>query len=84
MVACPILRGMGTSAFTNDVWATIIGPRYRDDKTITGGELAQALGIPEGTLVSQMRRRGFRRNVSATVVPPAATVDLGRPRWPTG
>lgn len=62
---------MGKSEFSNDMWDTIIGPRYRDQRSITGKEMARTLGIHEATLTSQMRRRGFYRNVAAGAVPQA-------------
>ena len=68
------------SIFTDDVWDTEIGPRYRDETRTTGKEMARQLGICEATLTSQMRRRGFYRNVSATRPPPAARVDPDQPR----
>jgi len=57
---------MGASKFTSEVWETEIGPRYRDDRSLTGKQMAEQLGIHEVTLTSQMRRRGFCRNVTAS------------------
>lgn len=59
----------GKSIFTDEVWDTQIGPRYRDELQTTGKVMAAQLGIAENTLSSQMRRRGFYRQRERETIP---------------
>lgn len=61
----------GKSKFTDKVWNEEIGPRYANDHSVTGKQIAEELGLHEVTLSSQMRRRGFYRYQRAGTPPPA-------------